>query len=497
MSQGTTSKAFPNTRGNAKRKPPTEEATAQEEKPQKFTYDEAKSHIEAEGLIPSTSSCSPQLLATALLTTAMTHSNKIPANIQKTITCLGLLASRMEAHCGGCARAADLPKILEDARLNIQMDIQEKMDELEKTIEGKLAGQSGISKMAERMEETARSLDKIATEVSEKVTKVSDTTTQLASTASSYRDALLRGNSMGPVGAQRQSPETEISMATDRKDRQVLIELEEAQLLAHSNEALLGKAEQAITEISDPPPPEDATIEQIAKIRKNGLIITFRAKEAANWLRQPEVGEKFTAQFMEGATVKPRQYPILVPRIPLTFNPGEDSHLREVEEGNGLGINVIAKARWIKPVYRRTLGQKAAHASFLLNDAAAANQCIKEGMYICGVKVYPNRLKQEPSQCMKCRGWGHFATDCTAQKDTCGTCGGEHRSSKCRVTDKRYCASCKSNAHASWDRNCPEFIKRCAWYDEKHPDNALKFFPTKEVSSAKMSNSYMALYARY
>ena len=35
--------------------------------------------------------------------------------------------------------------------------------------------------------------------------------------------------------------------------------------------------------------------------------------------------------------------------------------------------------------------------------------------------------------------------------------------------------------HASWDRNCPEFIKRCAWYDEKHPDNALKFFPTKEV----------------
>ena len=173
MLQGTTSKVTYNTRGNAKRRSPSEEASAQKGKPQKVTYDEAKSHVETEGLIPSTSSCTLQLLATALLTTALTHSNKLPANVQKTITCLGILASRMEAHCRGCTRVADLPKILEDAHLNIQIDIQEKLDELEKSIEGKLASQSGISKAAERMEELARSLDKIATEVSEKVSKVS------------------------------------------------------------------------------------------------------------------------------------------------------------------------------------------------------------------------------------------------------------------------------------------------------------------------------------
>jgi hypothetical protein len=51
---------------------------------------------------------------------------------------------------------------------------------------------------------------------------------------------------------------------------------------------------------------------------------------------------------------------------------------------------------------------------------------------------------------------------------------------------KRYCASCKTNAHASWDRNCPEFLKRCAWYDEKHPDNTLKYFPTEEAWSQEV-----------
>jgi hypothetical protein len=51
----------------------------------------------------------------------------------------------------------------------------------------------------------------------------------------------------------------------------------------------------------------------------------------------------------------------------------------------------------------------------------------------------------------------------------------------CTKSIKRYCISCKMDDHASWDRRCPEFAKRCTWYNKKHPDNKLKYFPTDDT----------------
>jgi hypothetical protein len=52
----------------------------------------------------------------------------------------------------------------------------------------------------------------------------------------------------------------------------------------------------------------------------------------------------------------------------------------------------------------------------------------------------------------------------------------ECRDTKNTVADKKYCVSCRSNAHASWDKKCLEFVRHCNWYDLNHPDNKLKFF---------------------
>jgi hypothetical protein len=105
---------------------------------------------------------------------------------------------------------------------------------------------------------------------------------------------------------------------------------------------------------------------------------------------------------------------------------------------------------------------------------------IRDGMHICGTKIFPAKLKQEPIQCMKCRKWGHVAAACLEASDTCSTCGGEHQTCSCNTTDKIHCVSCKANMHASWDRNCPEFIWRCALHNKKHPENNLIFFPMEE-----------------
>ena len=109
-----------------------------------------------------------------------------------------------------------------------------------------------------------------------------------------------------------------------------------------------------------------------------------------------------------------------------------------------------------------------------------ANLYIRDSLLIHRVKLHPSKLKQEPMQCLKCRKWGHFASHCPATKDTCGTCGGDHWTNSCTELTKRYCAPCNTFTHASWDRLCPEFLKQCIQFDESHPENALKYFPTEE-----------------
>ncbi len=102
----------------------------------------------------------------------------------------------------------------------------------------------------------------------------------------------------------------------------------------------------------------------------------------------------------------------MVLRIPLTFDPDNPKHLREIEETNRMPPKVIKKAWWIKPINRRTPGQSCAHAIFTITLAAEANRVLKDGLYICNACTFPKKLKFEPKQCMKCRKWGHYTASC-------------------------------------------------------------------------------------
>lgn len=64
-------------------------------------------------------------------------------------------------------------------------------------------------------------------------------------------------------------------------------------------------------------------------------------------------------------------------------------------------------------------------------------------------------------------------------EDVCGNCGGRHRSGGCNSREV-FCASCKNNTHASWNRNCPTFKKACEDYNQRMEENNLRHYPTKE-----------------
>ncbi|KAF8997516.1 hypothetical protein BDQ17DRAFT_1172144, partial [Cyathus striatus] len=83
--------------------------------------------------------------------------------------------------------------------------------------------------------------------------------------------------------------------------------------------------------------------------------------------------------------------------------------------------------------------------------------------------------------CLKCQGWNHIAWECLQEKDTCATCGGNHRSSSCSTTNKTWCISCASLTHCSWDRGCSVFRTKCWEMEKCNPEAHLPYYPTKEA----------------
>ena len=130
-------------------------------------------------------------------------------------------------------------------------------------------------------------------------------------------------------------------------------------------------------------------------------------KEAALWLKEPDVKMNFLKEFSNGASFKDRSFNIMVKWVPITFDLGNRTHHREIKEVNDLTEHLISCTCWIKPKRRSHEGQTHVHLILTLNEAETANCIICSGIDICRVKTKAERTKHEPIQCLKCRGWEH------------------------------------------------------------------------------------------
>ena len=74
-----------------------------------------------------------------------------------------------------------------------------------------------------------------------------------------------------------------------------------------------------------------------------------------------------------------------------------------------------------------------------------------------------------------------MARDCTADRDTCGTCAQKHRMDSCANSAQPHCVSCGITGHVSWDRSCPIFQAKCNELNDWLEENKLLYFPTGET----------------
>ena len=109
-----------------------------------------------------------------------------------------------------------------------------------------------------------------------------------------------------------------------------------------------------------------------------------------------------------------------------------------------------------------------------------ANKILTDGLIVCQKCVYAEKCKKEPTQCLKCHGWGHMSYDCQQPFSVCGTCVGRHHTLECCNRDKPRCTLCHVDGHPSWDRHCPTFLSKCHKMDVRLTENQMPYYPTAD-----------------
>ena len=282
--------------------------------------------------------------------------------------------------------------------------------------------------------ETTKKVLKVAEDIKGKtsdimsdVGKVTNVTGKIADTTQSYRDALISRQS--PTSSNKSTVDPKILSDLERKDRQILVDIYDEEgtcTMDKSLTELSDVANEALDKMSNGSKPDKVKVVGVHKTKRNAILLTLNSKEAASWVREVGNEETFANTFSKGSHIREREYNLIVPRVPLTFDPKKDTDLREVEESNRLAPHIICKAKWIKPAERRRPGQTHAYAVLMVTSVDTANELIRDSIGICNSFSRPTKQKQEPIQCMKCRRWGHFADKCPESKDTCGTCRDKH-----------------------------------------------------------------------
>ena len=322
-------------------------------------------------------------------------------------------------------------------------------------------------------------LASIRKQITDSTTTISDSASKISNNATTYREALLRE---GPTatGPPRTVADPKIQARKAAQAKQLLVDFtEQDDRLKFRNTSLTGIVESANAALKETGFTGPGHFIGAAKMSNGGILLESNDPTVVAKISEEATGQLFLDNIAPSAIMRKRTYNVILLFVPLTFRTSDEQDTRDLEESNGLEPRSIAGVRWIKPPDRRSPTQVFGHAIASFKDPHQANKAIANGIVICQKRVNAVKDRKEPVRCMKCQKWGHMAIACIATNDTCGQCGGTHRTSQCDGSTT-FCTPCGSPSHPSWHRSCPTFRAKREELDNRTPDNLLAYFPTDE-----------------
>lgn len=311
--------------------------------------------------------------------------------------------------------------------------------------------------------------------------KINHLYTQLSSSPSQPIPHTLSQSSYSSIAAAHLPPSVDkaIGRAAIRA-RQVLLDPQPGELLFPPNTSnfnIAKRLKDALEKARDESTPL-GSIRAVMALRNGGIVVEMETESLAMWLNSPSGRAALEGSLDSPVSFRNRTYPIVIEYLPIQLQIEKDDFLRGVEQDNNLSEGALSSIRWIKPPLKRSAEQRKAFALVQVANIQTANDILRDELCIANERVGVHKDRKEPLRCAKCQRFNHIARNCQATEDTCGTCGGSHRTAACNSFHTTRCVNCHSLKHTSWSRSCPEFTKRCREIDEKHPENRMPYFPT-------------------
>ncbi|QRV77058.1 Reverse transcriptase from transposon X-element protein [Ceratobasidium sp. AG-Ba] len=282
----------------------------------------------------------------------------------------------------------------------------------------------------------------------------------------------------------------------ERRDRQLMIDPEAVagqRCLQNCTEhVLLEQARKAVENIRETDllkgKPETVQFTSVTRHANGGLLYKLNSPDARSWLVRPDVCNRFTDSFGCAVQIRERKFLVLVQHVPISLDVTKKATVDTLEESNNLPKGSILSLRWIRDPSRREPEQRHAHLIIHCSTKETANLWIGNRMTLEGKDCSSVKLLPTPLRCYNCQLPGHQARGCSAPQ-TCGTCGGEHRTENCTNRLNTYCVTCKTKGHPTWSTSCPGYATRCANLLDRVPDNRYRYYVTSEPRTWELLGS--------
>ena len=181
------------------------------------------------------------------------------------------------------------------------------------------------------------------------------------------------------------------------KDRQILLDFEPDHPILSKNPTkrqLIDLIQDAISKLDSADKPT-IHIKAVSTTKNKSPIIELNSSEAAAWLKNPSRKHLFLSHLGGKVQVKERQYQLVVPFFPTSVRTDDVEVTRSIERESDLTAHSVSRLKWIKDPSRRGTRQRVAHAMLSVTSPQAANQLIKDGLYLNQTKYHPHKDRKE------------------------------------------------------------------------------------------------------